>query len=165
MPVRAVRPLRHDARNERDVFQIKLMRQPLHRDGLDERIRHDDLLLARRRRVAVERGLHVRLQNFADARQAAEKFHRQLVRRRRDVFFGEAVRRIVFEALADFVLQFAENRIQQRRRLHFDFRRMDQFLVKESGEQQPQQILRDGRDGAFGRQIFAVQMIDAARRA
>ena len=39
---------------------------------------------------------------------------------------------------------------------------MDQFLVEITGEQQPQQILRDGGDGAFGRQVFAVQMVDAA---
>ena len=77
-------------------------------------------------------------------------------------FFGEAGGRLVFEALADFVLQFAEDGIQQRRRFHFDFRGMNQFFVKKSGKQQPQQILRDGRDGALGRQVFAVQMIDAA---
>ena len=58
------------------------MRQPLHRNGLDERIRNDDFLPAQRRRIAVEGGFHVRLQNFADVRQAAEKFHRQLVRGR-----------------------------------------------------------------------------------
>ena len=40
---------------------------------------------------------------------------------------------------------------------------MNQLLVKKSGEQQPQQIVRDGRDDALGRQVFAVQMIDAAR--
>ena len=39
---------------------------------------------------------------------------------------------------------------------------MDQFLVEIAGEQQPQQILRDGGNGAFGRQVFAVQMVDAA---
>ena len=35
-------------------------------------------------------------------------------------------------------------------------------LVKEAGEQQPQQILRDSRDGALRRQVFAVKMVDAA---
>ena len=39
---------------------------------------------------------------------------------------------------------------------------MDEFLVEISGEQQPQQILRNGGNGAFGRQVFAVQMVDAA---
>lgn len=102
-----MRPLGHDARNERDIFQIQFMRQPLHGNGLDEWIRNNDLFLARRRRVAVKRGFHIRLQNFADARQAAEEFHRQLVRFLGNVFFGEAVGRMIFQALADFVLQFA----------------------------------------------------------
>ena len=70
---------------------------------------------------------------------------------------------MIFQALADFVLQFSKNGIQQRRRFRFDFRRMNQFLVKKSGEQQPQQVAGDGRDGALGRQIFSVQMIDAAQ--
>ncbi len=138
------------------------MRQPLHGNRLDERIGNNNFLFARRRRVAVERRFHVGLQYFADARQAVEKVHRQLVRGVVNLLFGEAGRRLVFQALADFVFQFAENRIQQRRRLHLDFRGVDQLFVKETGEQQPQQILRDGRDGALGRQVFAVQMVDAA---
>jgi len=39
---------------------------------------------------------------------------------------------------------------------------MDEFLVEITGEQQPQLILRDGGNGAFGGQVFAIQMIDAA---
>ena len=105
---------------------------------------------------------HVRLQNLADARQAVEKFQRQILRRRRDVLFRQILRRMIFEALADFVLQLSQDQIQQRRRLHLDFGGMNQLLVKETGEQQPQQILRDGRDGALGGQVLAVQMIDAA---
>ena len=77
MPVRHVGPLGHDARNQRDVLQIQLMRQPLHGNRLDERIGNQHFLLALRRRVAVVGGFHVRLQHFADARQAAEKIHRQ----------------------------------------------------------------------------------------
>ena len=138
------------------------MRQPLHGNGLDERIGNEHLLLALRRRVAVVGGFHVRLQHFADARQAAEEFHRQVVRRRGDVLLRQVGRGIVFEALADFVLERAEHRIEQLRRHHLDFRRMDEFFVEETGEQQPQQVHGDGRDGAFGRQVFAVQMVDAA---
>ncbi len=36
------------------------------------------------------------------------------------------------------------------------------FSSKKPGNSTPQQIHRDGRDGAFGRQVFAVQMVDAA---
>ena len=38
---------------------------------------------------------------------------------------------------------------------------MDRFLVEEPGKQQPQQVAGEGGDGAFGRQVFAVQMVDA----
>ena len=140
-----MRPLGHDARDQRDIFQIQLVRQPLHGDGLDERIRHDDLLLAHGRRVAVIGRLHVGLQHLAQARQAVEKFQREVVRRRRDVFLRQIRRRMVFEALADFVLQRAQHRVEQFRRRHLDFRGVDRLLVEEAGKQQPQQILGDGR--------------------
>ncbi len=38
---------------------------------------------------------------------------------------------------------------------------MDWFLVEKTGKQQPQQVLRDGSDGMVGRQILAIQMVDA----
>ena len=75
-----VRPLGHDARNERDVVEIEFVRQPLHGDGFDERIRDDDFLLARRGGVAVEGRLGVGLQQFANARQAAQELQRQRAR-------------------------------------------------------------------------------------
>ena len=40
---------------------------------------------------------------------------------------------------------------------------MDRLLIEETGEQQPQQISGDGRDGGFGRQVLAVEMVDAAQ--
>jgi hypothetical protein len=55
-------------------LQIELMGEPLHGDGLDERIGHDDLLFAQRRGVAVESCFRVGLEQFADAGQAAKKF-------------------------------------------------------------------------------------------
>jgi hypothetical protein len=39
---------------------------------------------------------------------------------------------------------------------------MDRFLVEKSGKNQPQQIERDGSNGAFGREIFSVEMVDSA---
>ncbi len=36
------------------------------------------------------------------------------------------------------------------------------LLVEKTGKQQPEQILRDGRHGALGWQIFSVEMVDAA---
>jgi hypothetical protein len=82
--------------------------------------------------------------------------------RRGDGFLGEGIGRIIFEALADFVLQFAEDGIQQGGGLHLDLGRVDEFFVEETGKQQAQQIAGDGGDGGLGREIFAIQMIDAA---
>ena len=98
------------------------MRQPLHGDGFDEGIRHDDLLPAQRGRVAVVGRVHVRLQCLAQAREAAEQFEREAVRRRPEALLRQLRRRVIGEALVNFVLQFAQHRIQQRRRCHFHFR-------------------------------------------
>ena len=158
----AVRPFGHDAREERNVFQIQLVRQPLHRDRFDERIRDDDFLLAERRGIAVEGGLHVGLQQFADARQAAEKFQRQAVRDGAKLAFHVFRWRIVFETLVNLVFERAEHRVEARGGLHLDFRRMNQLIVKKTREQQPQQVLRQRRHQPFGGKVLAVEMIDAA---
>ena len=39
---------------------------------------------------------------------------------------------------------------------------MNRFLVEETGKEQSQQVLRNGDNGMVGRQVFAVQMVDAA---
>jgi len=140
-----MRPFGHDARDQRNALHVQFVRQPLHRDGLDERIGDDDLLLARRCRVAVERRLDIRLQNFTDLRQALQKFQRQFVRLGRHVLFGETMGRMVFERLADFVLQRAEYGIQQRRRLHLDLGGMDQLFVKKIRETTAATGRRSGR--------------------
>ena len=81
---------------------------------------------------------------------------------RAQVFLRIFRRRIVFEALVNFIFERAEHGVQQRRGFDLDFGRVNQFLVEEPGKQQPQQVDRDDRDRAFRRKIFAVEMIDAA---
>src|ERR1043165_1105337 len=39
---------------------------------------------------------------------------------------------------------------------------MNRLLVEESGKYQTKQIERDGSNGAFGRKIFSIEMVDAA---
>ena len=39
---------------------------------------------------------------------------------------------------------------------------MNCLLIEEAREEQPQQIHGDGRDGAFGGKVFAVEMVDSA---
>lgn len=139
------------------------MREPLHGDGFHERIGNKNFVFARGGGIAIEGGLDVGLQNFAHARQATEEFDRDLLRFARDIFFGEPFRRSVFQTFADFVFELADDGIEQGGSFHLDLGGVDGFLVKKTGEQQPQQIAGDGRDDALGREIFAVQMIDAAR--
>ena len=38
---------------------------------------------------------------------------------------------------------------------------MNQFLIKKTGEKQPQQVDGDVGNGAFGRKILAIQVVDA----
>ena len=39
---------------------------------------------------------------------------------------------------------------------------MNQLLIEKTGEQQPEQVVGERGDDALGRQVFPVQMIDAA---
>ena len=158
-----VRPLGHNARDERDVTLVELVRDALHRDRLHERIRHDDLLSAQRRRVAVEGRVHVRLQHVADIWQATKQADGGLVGDRPEVLLRHSLRRGVFEALVDLVFQPLGDGVHQRHHLHLELGRMDHSLVEKSGEKQPQQIERDAGNDALRGQVFAVEMIDAAR--
>ena len=118
-------------------FRYKLVRQPLHRDGLDERIRHHALPPCssppgRRRRPPPCPSATSRAGAAGCPRNSSVRLCAAAVM----FFFGKSGGRIVFEALADFVLQLAEHGIQQCRRHHLDFRGMNQLLVEETGEQQ-----------------------------
>ena len=69
----AVRVLAHDARDHGDFLHVQLVRDAVHEDGVEARVREDDLGLALGRRVAVEGGLHVLEQHLVQLRQAAEE--------------------------------------------------------------------------------------------
>jgi len=112
-PGASVRPLGHDAGDQRDVLEIQFMRHPLHRDGFNERIRDDDFLLAECRRVAVVRRFGVRLKQLPNTRQAGQEFDGQRVGKWAQALLRQLGRRVVFEALADFVFQAGEHALQQ----------------------------------------------------
>ena len=137
----AMRPLGHDARNERDVLQIKLVRQPLHGDGLDERIRHDDFLLAQRRRVAVVGRLDVGLQQSRGRAAGCREIPASgCAPPGAGLFFGNSGGGLYSRLLRISSSSAAEHGVQQRRRFHLDFGGMNQLFVEETGEQQPQQV-------------------------
>ena len=42
----AVRPLAHDARDQRDILLVKLVRESMHRDGFNKRVRDNNFFFA-----------------------------------------------------------------------------------------------------------------------
>src|SRR5262245_21627284 len=94
----AVCPFGHNARNERDIFEIKLMSQALNSDGLDEWIRHDDFFLAERSRVTVVSGFSVGGEKVAQTRKAFEEFQRERAGAGAKILLDQLGRRIVLEA-------------------------------------------------------------------
>ena len=154
-------PFAHDARDQRHAQPVELVRHPLHRDRLDERIRHDDLLVADGGGVAGVGGLDIGPEPLADGGKAAEELGGE--------FAGHLPRlgrlaagRLVLDALGNLILQPAADAVHQHGNLHLQLGGLDRFLVKKTGQQQSQQVGRDCRDGELGRQIAAVQVVDAA---
>jgi hypothetical protein len=133
------------------------MRGALDRDGLDERIREDHLVRGRRRGIALERGIHVRLQQLAHLRHAAEKvahdFLRALVR---------AVRIAEPQALADFLAEPLRNGEDAVRSDARQVLRMDRLRIVKTRKQELEQFLANRGDRALGRQVRAVHMVDAS---
>ena len=71
--------LRHHARDQRDAQQQQLVGDAVDRDRFQAGIAEDDLVIALRRRVAFEGGLHVVIEQIADVRQLAEQLDRLLL--------------------------------------------------------------------------------------
>jgi hypothetical protein len=66
----SVGPFGHDARDERNIFEIEFMCQALHRNCLNERISHDHFFLAQGSGVAVEGCFGISLEQVSDSRKA-----------------------------------------------------------------------------------------------
>ena len=115
----AVGPFGHNAGDQGNMLQVQLMRQPLHRDGLDERIGHDHLFPAQGRRVALVGRFDVRLQQFPQARQIAQKVQRQRMGHpARIPAINILFRRHIFQALVNLIRQPPQHRIHQRGDFH-----------------------------------------------
>ena len=157
-----VRPLTHDAWDQCDVLLVKFVCHALDCDGLDERVGDDHLLVADCGGVAGVGRLDVGLEQFADGREGAQKFQREFAGQLPWAVCRFSTGRFVLDALGDFVLESAADAVHQHRDLDFQLGGLDRFLVKETGQQQPQQVGGDRGDGKLRRQIAAVQMVDAA---
>src|SRR5690242_18174817 len=107
-----MRPLRHNAWNEGNIFEIQIMSESLHCNRFDERISDDDLFFTERSRIAVEGSLNVSRQYLSNSWQAVQKFKGQCMRDGTEVFLCIFRRRVVFEAFIDFVFETAEDNVQ-----------------------------------------------------
>ena len=156
-----MRPFTHDARDQGDFLEIKLVSKPLHSDGFDEGIRHDDFFLAARGRVAVVGCFDVGAKEVADAREVAEKFQGDSACDRAELLFGDAFGSGVIKGFGDFILKPAGNGVHERNHLNLQFGGMNDPLIEEAGKNQAKQVVRDGGDGRFGRQVLAIDVINA----
>src|SRR5207247_2936368 len=159
---RSVRPFVHDARDERYARPVKLLRDALHGDGLDEWVSHNDFFFRQRGRVSVVSGFDVSLQQLTNSRQAGQKIAGETARHWAQFFSFHVGRRRVFEAFVNLLLQPFPDRIHERGGLDLQFRGVNRFVIEETRKNQAQQVGRNGGNGGFRRQIFPVKMVDAA---
>src|ERR1700722_3983921 len=158
----AMRPFRHDAGDEGDVLEVKLVREALDGDGLDEGVCDDDFLFAERGGVAFVGGFDVGLQQVADPGKFAEEFDRQRMSSGAEIFFGEFFRRMIFETFIDLIFEPFKHGVHQCGGFHLDFGRVNELFVEEPGKEKVQEVARDRGDGGFRGQVFSVEMINAA---
>ena len=132
----AVGPLRHDARDERQVLQIKLVRHALDGDGLERGIGQDDFFVAFRRGIALVCRIDIGPKHLSQCRQLRKKSRQQLV----GAFFYGGVWRI-------FAKAFAEHRLQSRVQIpqsasgHLrQIARIHQGFAAKTGEHQAHQL-------------------------
>ena len=76
----AVRMLRENARNHRNMELVEFMRAAVDRDGIHARVAEDNLALGIRGRVAVQNRLKVRVQIFPDLWDPADELDSNLLR-------------------------------------------------------------------------------------
>ena len=132
----AVRPLGHDAWDERHATSVKLISHPLHCNRLDKRIGHHNLLMAECGGVAGVSGLNVGLEHFTDRGEAAEKLSRNLAGQW-PWFNSTFVRGPVLEALRNLVLESTAYAVHQSRNIDLQLGGLNRFLIKKTGQQQP----------------------------
>jgi hypothetical protein len=138
------------------------VREAVHGNGFHARVGDDDFFLAERGGVAVEGGLGVGVQEFAQVRKLGEELEGPVVRGGAKVFLRQPGGRAVVEALVDFVFEAFAHGVHERGGLHFQFGGVNDLVVEEAGEEEPEQLGGDGADGGLVRQVLAVEVVDAA---
>jgi hypothetical protein len=160
-----MRPLGHNAWNERNVFEIEIMSEPLNGNPFHKRISDNNFFFAERSRVAVEGSLNVSRQYLSYSWEAVQKLNRQCMRDGTEVFPFIFLGRIVFEALVNFVFEAAQDEVEERSGFDFDFGGMYGLFVEKARKEQSQKINGYLSNRAFGRKIFSIQMVYAASRS
>ena len=146
----AVGVLRHHPGDHGNLPQVQLVGNAVYEDGEQPRIGENDLLLVRRCRIAVKRGLNVRHQCLLYAGQLLQYLMGQR-RRGKGLALRQRQRHLCRQRRLDTLQQ--QRGVVLRRQRH-------QLRVTEiCREQQPPKLLDDADDGTPVRQpqLFAVQ--------
>lgn len=156
-PGAAVGPFGHHAGDEGDALAEEDMGGALDGDGLDGRVGNDDDLDAGGGRIALVGGLDIGAEEAPDFGQAGQEVADQFLRGllvAAAALFGEA------EAFGDLgdeaVHEFEDPSFGEG----LDLFGGDGFLIVEPREEEAEEVLAHGRDGALGGEIGAIDPVD-----
>lgn len=158
-PRAGVRPLGHHTGQELDAFVVKKVRRTLDGNRLEAWIRKNNFLVIRCGGVALEGGLDIGAEEFTDGGNLIEKTEQNLG----GVFIGR-LRIVQANAPRDLRSEPLSKGLKADAGGFGEFVFMDRMLVVESRKQHLQQLLAQRINGAFGREIVAVGMIQPADR-
>ncbi len=154
-----VRVLRHDARNQRYLRFVQLMRNAIDADRKKSRIRENDFIGIRRRWIALECRLHIRRQRRAKLRNRAEKllhdrFRRRIARRA----FRAAARRLMPNRRPNLLKKFVVNDRKQFTDVIRQHRRREILFAKIPRENQLANEFQNLNDRIAVRQIAGINV-------
>lgn len=155
-PRSAMGPFGHDSWNERQFFAVEDVGQALDRNGFDAGIADDDLVIAGARRVSLIGGSDVRLQDFADWLQLVDQVENDLVSPAMWAFGL-----LQTQTLECFHTKAVDNAQDTTRGNLLDSLSRNWLFVVESRKQNLKQVFADLCDSPLGRQIGAIDVIDA----
>ena len=147
-PRDAVRVFGHDARDQRDAEFVKFVRDPVDHGRIDAGIGGDHLVPAERGGIALERGLDVRGEIFADLRDRPEKRIHDLFAAVQDRIVRQfpALRIEQPERLCDLLQQRSPDLFEQLAGVEADVVAPQFLLVEKAGENDILKFLQHGQD-------------------
>ena len=141
------------------------MGDPVGGDGFHARVAENDLVVALRRGISVVGGFHVAHEQLPDIGNGLQQFERDPVG---DLLAGHGILtlalRIVHEAPGHFLSQADVDGVHQSVHVEGHVLRYERFGAEVAGKAERQQVLQDSVDPFPGRQVLAVDTVQAAER-